>query len=93
MPDSIFQYAGTAWGQSCPPGQVGMSTCPQGLSGQDLAQGKAKFWAEGWWSCREGDPKEGENIILAQEGAVARGLRDSGHIYTSPSQPSCLRAW
>lgn len=59
MPYSIFQYAGTAWSRGFPPSQAGMSTCPQGLSAQDLAQGKAKFCAEGWWFCREGDPREG----------------------------------
>lgn len=69
MPYGIFRHAGTAWGRSCPPGQIGTSICPQGLSAQDLAQGKAKFWAEGWWSWREADPSEGESTILAREGA------------------------
>lgn len=60
MPYSIFQYACTAWGQSCPQGQAKTPTCPQGLSAQDLAQGKAKFCAGRSWSCSTGEPREGE---------------------------------
>ena len=90
---SIFQYPSTARGRSCAPGQVGMSTCPEGLCAQDLAQGEAQFWAEGLWSCREGDPREGESTVLAWEGAEVHGPRATGHIYPPPSHPLCLSAW
>lgn len=87
MPYGIFQYAGTAWGQSCGL-QARLSIHPQGLSTQDLA------WLNSeWCSFREGDPREQQSTILAWERGEADSPSVSRHIYPSPSPSSCLSAW